>query len=522
MSNLKNTYGFSQSLLDAILSVQENALKGNQSKIDVAKPKDKLTKADFDKLRTMKKEETELEEGGMPGSVIRSKQKYAAMSDQEFTDLHGHKSEEQLRQMAWTHGYGKMNPHYWNRVQKAKAKAAQAVQQQNNSYEPEGEQIDEASLSMKLQRHLLSNTAQKHLDAAHKMHRSARNSGKGFDAHMKKLVTGHIEKAKAAVTKLGDAVGGPKTAAATNDHIDKLHSALNQKPDDGRLPTDTLTTADAHHYNASNGILKMMHKTHKEEIEQIDEEKTQLETNSKATMYKHDNGDYSIVRPDGKVVHYGTKDSATKLWNQIYASGMKEEVELVEAQNLVPLITQLKALLSWLVSSGAIRKFAKEEAEVVGMLELLEYRTKGAVGKKNRPAPSKESGEGHSEKGETKQQENDEDMPDAYARASRDGRHVIPELSDAAQDKQGGTIQSSNGERPVSQKVAQLFHDHLMKMKPTERAEHSAHIFNGKVPNVKTLNHIKTARLMGQMGAEKKIGSDEGVKRGRGRPKKVQ
>jgi len=260
----------------------------------------------------------------------------------------------------------------------------------------------------------------------------------------------------------------------------------------------------------------------KEEVEQIDEEKTQLKTCNKATMYQHGNGDYSIERPDGKVLHYGTKGSATKLWNQLYAPGIKEEVELDEAQNLIPLISQLKALLSWIVSSGAIRKFAKEEADVVGMLELLEYRTKGAVGKKNRPTASKESGESHSETGETKKQEHDEDMPDAYARASRDGRHVIPELSDAAQDKEGGTMQSSNGERPVSQKVAQLFHDHLMKMKPAERAEHSAHIFNGKVPNVKTLNHIKTARLISQMGPEKKIGSDEGVKRGRGRPKKVQ
>lgn len=312
MSNLKNTYGFSQSLLDAILSVQENALKGNQSKIDVAEPKGKLTKADFDKLRTMKKEEVESVDEAM-------KEKEVATDYYKST--------------------------------------------------PEGKS-------------------------------EARNKSK-------------------ASTRL-------KTIA------DKLKQRYEE-------PKKT-----------------------------------------------------------------------------------NEEVELDEAQNLVPLISQLKALLSWLVSSGAIRKFAKEEAEVVGMLELLEYRTKGAVSKKNRPASSKESGEGHSEKGETKQQENDEDMPDAYAKASRDGRHVIPELSDAAHDKQGGTIQSSNGERPVSQKVAQLLHDHLMKMKPAERAEHSAHIFNGKVPNVKTLNHIKTTRLMSQMGAEKKIGSDEGVKRGRGRPKKVQ
>ena len=255
MSNLKNTYGFSQSLLDAIRSVQENALKGNQSKLDANK-NGKIDAEDFKKLRAMKKEEIEqfneylseaspaslaslgnaahraldtahelrrsagstmgstkgfdghqnklsdkhieiakhhikalgnavgapetaaatiahvdklhaamkqsqidryndedfdddndpadhhhynaasgilklmhkthneevdLEEGGMPSSVIRSKQKYAAMTNQEFADLHGHKTEEQLRQMAWSHGYGKMSPHYWNRVQKAKA-----------------------------------------------------------------------------------------------------------------------------------------------------------------------------------------------------------------------------------------------------------------------------------------------------------------------------------------------------------------------------------------------------------------
>jgi hypothetical protein len=311
MSNLKNTYGFSQSLLDAIRSVQENALKGNQPKLDVAEPKGKITAVDFAKLRAMKKEEVE--------------------------------------------------------------------------------------------------------------------------------------------------------------HLSEASSAKK-----------------AHEYNMDVA---------QREIDRRDAEGEDM------TGAKIDPKTYKIIKP----------------------KRVKEEVEqLEEAQNLIPLISQLKALLSWLVSSGAIRKFAKEEADIVGMLELLEYRTKGAVGKKNRPAASKESGESHSETGETKKQEHDEDMPDAYARASRDGRHVIPELSDAAQDKEGGTMQSSNGERPVSQKVAQLLHDHLMKMKPAERAEHSAHIFNGKVPNVKTLNHIKTARLISQMGSEKKIGSDEGVKRGRGRPKKVQ
>ena len=61
---------------------------------------------------------TKVEEG-MPSSVAKHKQKLADMSDEEFAEKHGSKSEEQLRQMAWRHGYGKMSPHYWNRVKKS-------------------------------------------------------------------------------------------------------------------------------------------------------------------------------------------------------------------------------------------------------------------------------------------------------------------------------------------------------------------------------------------------------------------
>ena len=59
-------------------------------------------------------------EEGMPSSVAKHKQKLADMSDEEFAEKHGDKSEEQLRQMAWRHGYGKMSPHYLNRVKKTK------------------------------------------------------------------------------------------------------------------------------------------------------------------------------------------------------------------------------------------------------------------------------------------------------------------------------------------------------------------------------------------------------------------
>jgi hypothetical protein len=59
-------------------------------------------------------------------------------------------------------------------------------------------------------------------------------------------------------------------------------------------------------------------------------------------------------------------------------------------------------------------------------------------------------------------------------------------------------------------------HDHLMKMKPEDRAKHSAHIFRGAVSgSLKSAADIGTHRLIKQMG------TTEAGKRGRGRPKKT-
>jgi hypothetical protein len=58
-------------------------------------------------------------EGGMPASVIKSKQNRANMTDKEFADVHQNKSDDDLRSMAWRHGYGKPgtpgHEHYVNR-----------------------------------------------------------------------------------------------------------------------------------------------------------------------------------------------------------------------------------------------------------------------------------------------------------------------------------------------------------------------------------------------------------------------
>ena len=72
------------------------------------------------------KEETQIDEGGMPASVIAHKQKLASMSDKEFAEKHGHKTEKQLRDMGARHGYGfdkatkTGSDHYVKRVSSAK------------------------------------------------------------------------------------------------------------------------------------------------------------------------------------------------------------------------------------------------------------------------------------------------------------------------------------------------------------------------------------------------------------------
>jgi hypothetical protein len=64
----------------------------------------KVRKAD--RLQKKMNEEETMEEGRMPPSVIAHKQKLASMSDKEFAEKHGHKSEKQLRDMGARHGYG--------------------------------------------------------------------------------------------------------------------------------------------------------------------------------------------------------------------------------------------------------------------------------------------------------------------------------------------------------------------------------------------------------------------------------
>lgn len=286
--------------------------------------------------------------------------------------------------------------------------------------------------------------------------------------------------------------------------------------------------------------IRNVHETFKEEVESVDEAMKEKEV---ATRY------YKST-PEGKSEARNKNKASTRLktiadkLKQRYGEPKKtnEEVELDEADKtypfkanqLAPLVVQLRALLNFLSKSGALGKSMREHAELVEAYigeeiteekleemisfidDLMEGRPKGSKNKsKMASAPKPEA---RAEKGES---EEDEDYEDVHPAASRDGRHIIPELNAAAGDKKGANVQTSGGQRHVSQHVAGKMVSHLMSLKPAERGEHSAHIFNGSVPKVKTLNHVKTNVLIKQMGSEKKIGSDAGVKRGRGRPKKA-
>lgn len=302
-------------------------------------------------------------------------------------------------------------------------------------------------------------------------------------------------------------------------------------------------------YGFSSSLLdtiRNVHETSKEEVEQIDEISTTAKRRylgtavADLTNRAQEHG-YATAK---KYKTYAHDEGKRKIKNRqvgIYRA-TKEEVELDEADHtypfkanqLAPLVVQLRSLLNFLSKSGVLKKSMREHAELVEAYigeeiteeqleemisfvdDLMEGRPKGSKNKSKMDSAPKP--EARAEKGES---EEDEDYEDVHPAASRDGRHIIPELNAAAGDKKGANVQTSGGQRHVSQHVAGKMVSHLMSLKPAERGEHSAHIFNGSVPKVKTLNHVKTNVLIKQMGSEKKIGSDAGVKRGRGRPKKA-
>jgi len=181
------------------------------------------------------------------------------------------------------------------------------------------------------------------------------------------------EEAKAHVSEIGSHLSkqrghgwGPLTVqkvrgkATTNEeveHIDELSNKLlknyTKKVKDEhdaivdaemQMPYDRLNPLKSSRYKGYTRASSILHnrRINKEEIESIDEaeesnrtfkysDKVPVKTSKEITMYRHSNGDHSIARNrDGKQVHFGTKKSATELWNDIHSENVKEEVEVLD------------------------------------------------------------------------------------------------------------------------------------------------------------------------------------------------
>lgn len=115
----------------------------NEEVLHIIEAKKRSAKKLVDAKRSYMKGYLDLEEAGMPSSVVAHKQKLAHMSDEEFADKFGHKSEEELRKMAWRHGYGapgtRGHEHYVNRVMKGLEPEVEATMNMEQTKDPYAE-----------------------------------------------------------------------------------------------------------------------------------------------------------------------------------------------------------------------------------------------------------------------------------------------------------------------------------------------------------------------------------------------
>lgn len=201
-----------------------------------------------------------------------------------------------------------------------------------------------------------------------------------------------------------------------------------------------------------------------------------------------------------------------------------------KANEMAPLIGTLRMLLNFLASSPSLKKIMKEETgvdesnvdslvnflEVLGEeLELIEYRTKGAVGKKKQASMSTTSS-ATPKKSEDDEEEEDEG-PAYQAASGKDQEHIMTQLKGAMDDERGGRhIDTASGKKYVSKDTASKIHSHLMGLKAPERAQSSSDLYNLKATHPMTKHIQDDHRDASQRGIKAPT-----EKKGRGRPKKV-
>jgi len=209
------------------------------------------------------------DEGGMPASVIKSKQKYANMSDEELADRFKGADEKTLRQMAWRHGYGNMSSHYLDRVKNVMTGKKTATTEAEISEDPQavgrslamlnygkemataiingGDQID---IKSKAQAYMGGvDRAIKELDMMYKTHTTESDLDEGIKDWAKNLaMAGIIVAGMAGVNSINNAIDNSVPAIqamnsalemAQDQNDDDLAQLIKKDLSDAKLRLDT-------------------------------------------------------------------------------------------------------------------------------------------------------------------------------------------------------------------------------------------------------------------------------------------
>jgi len=150
----------------------------------------------------------------MPSSVLKNKQRNASMTDQEFHKAHKDKSEDELKAMAYRHGYGKDSTHYVEKHKKGQGVAEAFPSGQKDPWEKyefhhEGKKLGHIYSSngqapfktrrkvgkyIKQMHHATRADAEKHLISKHKETMQDVEEGENWSKHNNKRVGGMSKK----------------------------------------------------------------------------------------------------------------------------------------------------------------------------------------------------------------------------------------------------------------------------------------------------------------------------------------
>ena len=197
-----------------------------------------------------------------------------------------------------------------------------------------------------------------------------------------------------------------------------------------------------------------------------------------------------------------------ELQDEVINERIQDKTYPYQANQAATSMVTLVAMLRYLKATGMLQKLMKEDIELAGVFfgeevrdEMYDFMeaNKSAFMIMHKPEPKKSDPDS-------------DEHEDAYKPASgKDQPHVMNQLAGAA-DAGGRHIDTAKGKRYVSGSTAKKLHGALMRAKPEERAKLSSNLYKNSHSAIEK-DHADAVKRGVKPPAEKK---------GRGRPKKVQ